>query len=98
MENYKDALEISTEVSCRGSVIWWGFYERSGDLVGMVGIQWGSGTDLVGISKGSGGDLVRISWGSSGDLVGIPWGFTKDLMRIWWGSRMGSGGDLMGIW
>ena len=48
MENYKDALEISTEVS-------------SGDSTkNLVGIQWGSGTDLVGISKGSGGDLVRI--------------------------------------
>ena len=53
MENYKDALEISTEVSCTGG--------SGGDSTrDLVGIQWGSGTDLVGISKGSGGDLVRI--------------------------------------
>ena len=53
MENYKDALESSTEVSCTG--------DSGGDSArDLVGIQWGSGTDLVGISKGSGGDLVRI--------------------------------------
>ena len=53
MENYKDALEISTEVSCTGG--------SGGDSTrDLVGIQWGSGKDLVVISKGSGGDLVGI--------------------------------------
>ena len=53
MENYKDALGISTEVSCTGG----SGVDSTRDL---VGIQWGSGRDLVGISEESGGDLVRI--------------------------------------
>ena len=54
MENYKDALESSTEV-CTGD-----FGEDS--TRDLQGIQWESGKDLlVGISKES-------SWGSYGDL------------------------------
>ena len=53
MENYKDTLESSTEVSCTGD---------SGDdsTSDLVGIQWGSGKDLVEISKGSSWDLMGI--------------------------------------
>ena len=54
MENYKDALEISTEV-CTGD-------SGEDSTRDLLGIQWGSGKDLlVGISKES-------SWGAHGDL------------------------------
>ena len=54
MENYKDALESSTEV-CTGD-------SAEDSTRDLLGIQWGSGKDLlVGISKES-------SWGSHGDL------------------------------
>ena len=54
MENYKDALESSTEV-CTGD-------SGEDSTRDLLGIQWGSGKDLlVGISKES-------SWGSHGDL------------------------------
>ena len=64
MENYKDALESSTEV----------FTEDSGEdsKRDLLGIQWGSGKDLVGISKGSSMDLSRGDLiGSSEDLVAM---------------------------
>ena len=53
MENYKDALESSMEVSCTG-------YSGEDSTRDLVGIQWGSGKDLVGISKGSSWDLMGI--------------------------------------
>ena len=53
MENYKDALESSTEV-CTGD-------SGEDSTRDLVGIQWGSGKDRVGISKG-------IELGSHGDL------------------------------
>ena len=54
MENYKDALESSTEV-CTGD-------SGEDSTRDLLGIQWGSGKDLlVLISKES-------SWGSHGDL------------------------------
>ena len=59
MENYKDALESSTEVSCTGD-------SGEDSTRDLVGIQWGSGKDLVEISK----DLVGISWGSRSVLEG----------------------------
>ena len=53
MENYKDALESSTEV-CTGD-------SGEDSTRDLLGIQWGSGKDLlVGISKES-------SWGSHWD-------------------------------
>ena len=53
MENYKDALESSTEVCTEDSG-----EDSTRDL---LGIQWGSGKDLlVGISKGSSWDLMGI--------------------------------------
>ncbi len=53
MENYKDFLESSTEVSCT---------EDSGEdsTRDLVVIQWGSGKGLVGISKGPSWDLIGI--------------------------------------
>ena len=53
MENYKDALESSTEVSCTGD-------SGEDSTRDLGGIQWGSGKDLVEISKGSSWDLMGI--------------------------------------
>ena len=52
MENYKDALESSTEV-CTGD-------SGEDSTRDLLGIQWGSGKDLVGIPKGSSWDLMGI--------------------------------------